>query len=48
MLRLPYVYGDTPEVERLRLFQQFQHNPKCKTIFISKVKIKNKNKKKIF
>jgi len=31
------IYGDTKSAERLRIFEQFKRDPKCQTIFISKV-----------
>ena len=33
----PYIYGPTSGTERMRVLDQFQHNPALKTIFISKV-----------
>lgn len=33
----PYIYGPTSQVERLRILQNFQHNPAINTIFLSKV-----------
>ncbi|KAI8321996.1 DNA repair helicase rad25 [Martensiomyces pterosporus] len=36
-LRLPYIYGGTPQQERIRILHQFQHNPVLSTIFLSKV-----------
>ncbi|KAK9704128.1 DNA repair helicase RAD25 [Basidiobolus ranarum] len=36
-LKKPYIYGGTGQQERLRILQQFQHNPQLSTIFLSKV-----------
>ncbi|ORX99508.1 DNA repair helicase rad25 [Basidiobolus meristosporus CBS 931.73] len=36
-LKKPYIYGGTGQQERLRILQQFQHNPQLNTIFLSKV-----------
>lgn len=33
----PYIHGGTPQVERMRILQHFQHNPAVNTIFLSKV-----------
>ncbi|KAL4222357.1 TFIIH basal transcription factor complex helicase XPB subunit [Mactra antiquata] len=33
----PYLYGPTTQGERLQILQNFQHNPKINTIFVSKV-----------
>lgn len=33
-----YIHGGTPQVERMRILQNFQHNPVVNTIFLSKVK----------
>ena len=33
----PYLYGPTSQGERLQILQNFQHNPKVNTIFVSKV-----------
>jgi len=33
----PFIYGPTSGTERMRILNQFQHNPQLKTIFISKV-----------
>ena len=33
----PYIYGPTAQVERLQILQNFQHNPRLNTIFVSKV-----------
>jgi len=33
----PFIYGPTSGTERMRILNQFQHNPALKTIFISKV-----------
>jgi DNA excision repair protein ERCC-3 len=32
-----YIHGGTPQVERMRILQNFQHNPVVNTIFLSKV-----------
>ena len=36
-LGYPYIYGPTSQNERLQILQNFQHNPKVSTIFVSKV-----------
>ncbi|KAG5459661.1 MAG: P-loop containing nucleoside triphosphate hydrolase protein, partial [Olpidium bornovanus] len=36
-LQKPYIYGATGQQERMRILQQFQHNPMVNTIFLSKV-----------
>uniref|UniRef100_A0A0B6ZY39 General transcription and DNA repair factor IIH helicase/translocase subunit XPB n=1 Tax=Arion vulgaris TaxID=1028688 RepID=A0A0B6ZY39_9EUPU len=36
-LNKPYLYGPTSQHERLQILQNFQHNPKVNTIFVSKV-----------
>ncbi|KAL3831263.1 hypothetical protein ACJMK2_023037 [Sinanodonta woodiana] len=36
-LHKPYLYGPTSQGERLQILQNFQHNPKVNTIFVSKV-----------
>ncbi|KAK3758633.1 hypothetical protein RRG08_019543 [Elysia crispata] len=36
-LNKPYLYGPTSQGERLQILQNFQHNPKVNTIFVSKV-----------
>ncbi|PWN47226.1 putative SSL2-DNA helicase [Violaceomyces palustris] len=36
-LRKLYIHGGTPQVERMRILQNFQHNPLVNTIFLSKV-----------
>ena len=36
-LKKPYIHGGTPQVERMRILQHFQHNPQINTIFLSKV-----------
>jgi len=36
-LAKPFIYGPTSSTERLRILNQFQHNPAVRTIFISKV-----------
>ena len=33
----PYIYGPTSQGERMQILQNFKHNPKINTIFISKV-----------
>ncbi|KAJ3120606.1 transcription factor TFIIH complex ERCC-3 subunit [Nowakowskiella sp. JEL0407] len=33
----PYIYGGTGSAERMRILQQFRHNPALNTIFLSKV-----------
>merc|ERR1719427_328593 len=33
----PYIYGPTGQQERMQIIQNFKHNPKMRTIFISKV-----------
>lgn len=33
----PYIYGPTGQNERLQILQNFQHNPRLNTIFVSKV-----------
>jgi len=33
----PYIHGQTPQFERMRILQFFQHNPAVSTIFLSKV-----------
>ena len=33
----PYLYGPTSQNERLHILQNFVHNPKVNTIFVSKV-----------
>ncbi|KAF2022990.1 DNA repair helicase rad25 [Setomelanomma holmii] len=33
----PYIYGGTLQHERLRVLENFQHNPKVHTIFLSKI-----------
>lgn len=32
-----YIHGATPQVERMRILQRFQHDPEVNTIFLSKV-----------
>jgi len=32
-----FIHGGTPQVERMRILQNFQHNPQVNTIFLSKV-----------
>lgn len=36
-LYCPYIYGETNQAERMQILQNFQYNPKIKTIFFSKV-----------
>ncbi|GJJ08271.1 transcription factor TFIIH complex ERCC-3subunit [Clathrus columnatus] len=36
-LRKLYIHGGTPQIERMRILQYFQHDPKVNTIFLSKV-----------
>ncbi|KAF4026286.1 hypothetical protein G4228_018403, partial [Cervus hanglu yarkandensis] len=36
-LNKPYIYGPTSQGERMQILQNFKHNPKINTIFISKV-----------
>jgi hypothetical protein len=36
-LKKPFLYGDTSQVERLQVLNNFQHNPSVNTIFVSKV-----------
>ena len=36
-LNKPYLYGPTSQGERLQILQNFVHNPKVNTIFVSKV-----------
>ncbi|KAL8580801.1 TFIIH basal transcription factor complex helicase XPB subunit [Nucella lapillus] len=36
-LNKPYLYGPSSQGERLQILQNFQHNPKVNTIFVSKV-----------
>ncbi|XP_048454485.1 general transcription and DNA repair factor IIH helicase subunit XPB isoform X1 [Rhincodon typus] len=36
-LNKPYIYGPTSQGERMQILQNFTHNPKINTIFISKV-----------
>jgi len=33
----PYIYGDTPQVERMTILDNFQHNNLINTIFLSKI-----------
>lgn len=37
VLLRPYIYGPTAQGERMQILQNFKHNPKINTIFISKV-----------
>jgi len=34
----PFIYGDVSQEERMRILQQFQSNPACNCIFLSKVR----------
>lgn len=36
-LRKAYIYGGTPQNERLRILENFQHNEQVNTIFLSKI-----------
>lgn len=36
-LHKPYIYGPTTQTERMRILQNFQHNPALSTILLSKV-----------
>ena len=36
-LNKAFIYGETPQAERLRLLENFQHNEQVNTIFLSKV-----------
>ncbi|KAF2465243.1 TFIIH basal transcription factor complex helicase-like protein XPB subunit [Lindgomyces ingoldianus] len=36
-LNKAYIYGDTPQAERLRILENFQHNDMVNTIFLSKI-----------
>ncbi|KAI9505651.1 transcription factor TFIIH complex ERCC-3 subunit [Coemansia spiralis] len=36
-LKMPYIYGGTPQQERIRILHNFQYNSKVNTIFLSKV-----------
>ncbi|KAF2245965.1 DNA repair helicase rad25 [Trematosphaeria pertusa] len=36
-LNKAYIYGDTPQAERLRILENFQHNELVNTIFLSKI-----------
>ncbi|MCJ1441067.1 MAG: transcription factor TFIIH complex ERCC-3 subunit [Stictis urceolatum] len=36
-LQKAYIYGGTPQNERLRILENFQHNPQVNTIFLSKI-----------
>nr|XP_014333277.1 PREDICTED: TFIIH basal transcription factor complex helicase XPB subunit [Bos mutus] len=38
-LNKPYIYGPTSQGERMQILQNFKHNPKINTIFISKVSV---------
>ena len=37
----PFIDGQTPQNERMRIFQNFVYNPMVNTIFISKVTLYN-------
>ena len=37
----PYLYGPTSQGERMQILQNFQHNPRVNTIFVSKVSKQN-------
>lgn len=39
-----YIHGATGQVERMRILSQFQHNPKVNTIFLSKVRPRNRHR----
>jgi DNA excision repair protein ERCC-3 len=36
-LNKAYIYGGTPQAERLRILENFQHNDKINTVFLSKI-----------
>ncbi|KAK6460544.1 DNA helicase [Scheffersomyces coipomensis] len=36
-LNKPFIYGSTPQSERMKILQNFQHNDEVNTIFLSKV-----------
>ncbi|CAI6295733.1 unnamed protein product [Periconia digitata] len=36
-LHKAYIYGGTPQNERMRILENFQHNPEVNTIFLSKI-----------
>ncbi|KAF2652045.1 TFIIH basal transcription factor complex helicase XPB subunit [Lophiostoma macrostomum CBS 122681] len=36
-LRCAFIYGETPQNERMRILENFQHNPDINTIFLSKI-----------
>lgn len=36
-LKKPYIYGSTPQAERMMILKNFQHNDEVNTIFLSKV-----------
>jgi DNA excision repair protein ERCC-3 len=36
-LNKPFIYGDTPQAERLRILDNFQHNENINTVFLSKI-----------
>lgn len=42
----PYLYGPTSQGERMQILQNFVHNPKVNTIFVSKVSQSCKHRKK--
>ena len=33
----PYIYGDTPQAERMKVLENFQYNPLINTLFLSKI-----------
>ena len=35
----PFIDGQTPQKERMKILKNFRHNPQVNTIFISKVSI---------
>ena len=36
-MRKAYIYGGTPQAERLRILENFQHNEQVNTVFLSKI-----------
>lgn len=38
-LNKPYICGDTPQADRMRILQDFQFSPLTNTIFLSKVSL---------
>jgi DNA excision repair protein ERCC-3 len=36
-LRCAFIYGETPQNERMRILENFQHNPDINTVFLSKI-----------